>query len=62
MKSYQLLLLLLINPVLSGCGQSGPLYLPGQVPPIHVQPEVKPEPKPEIKPETKPDIKPETNQ
>ncbi|MDP1772772.1 MAG: hypothetical protein Q8L15_10850 [Methylobacter sp.] len=49
MKSYKLLLLLLLNACLTGCGQPGPLYLPGQVAPIHVEPE--PAPKPEPKPE-----------
>jgi predicted small lipoprotein YifL len=49
MKSYKLLLLLLLNPVLVGCGQPGPLYLPGQQAPIHVEPEPaqNPQPKPE---------------
>jgi len=49
MKSYKLLLLLLLNPVLTGCGQPGPLYLPGQPAPIYVYPE--PAPQPEHKPE-----------
>jgi predicted small lipoprotein YifL len=43
MKSYNLLLLLLI-PVIAGCGQPGPLYLPNQAAPIHVEPEAAPEP------------------
>jgi predicted small lipoprotein YifL len=49
MKPYKLLLLLLLNTSLMGCGQPGPLYLPGQAAPIHVEPELapKPEPKPE---------------
>jgi predicted small lipoprotein YifL len=49
MKPYKLLLLLLLNPVIVGCGQPGPLYLPGQPAPIHVEPEPaqKPQPKPE---------------
>jgi len=49
MKPYKLLLLLLLNPVIVCCGQPGPLYLPGQAAPIHVEPEhaPKPEPKPE---------------
>lgn len=25
--------------MMAGCGQSGPLYLPDQPPPIHVEPE-----------------------
>ncbi|MFU8788921.1 MAG: LPS translocon maturation chaperone LptM [Methylobacter sp.] len=44
MKPYQLLLPLLISAVVSGCGQTGPLYLPDQPPPIHVPPEPKPDP------------------
>ncbi|MGZ4998243.1 MAG: LPS translocon maturation chaperone LptM [Methylobacter sp.] len=49
MKPYKLLLLLLLSPVIVGCGQPGPLYLPGQPAPIHVEPEPaqKPQPKPE---------------
>jgi predicted small lipoprotein YifL len=49
MKPYKLLLLLLLNPCLAGCGQPGPLYLPGQAAPIYVEPE------PAAKPESKPD-------
>jgi predicted small lipoprotein YifL len=41
MKNYLLLLLL---PLICSCGQTGPLYLPGTPPPIHVKKEVKPEP------------------
>ncbi|TRW93289.1 LPS translocon maturation chaperone LptM [Candidatus Methylobacter oryzae] len=46
MKSYKLLVLLLLNPLIVGCGQPGPLYLPGQAAPIHVEPEpvAKPDP------------------
>ncbi|MCK9395246.1 MAG: lipoprotein [Methylobacter sp.] len=49
MKPYKLLLLVLLNSVVAGCGQPGPLYLPGQAAPIHVEPEPSktPEPKPE---------------
>lgn len=52
MKPYNILLLLL-NMILAGCGQPGPLYLPGHAAPIYVAPEpaLKPEPKPEPKPE-----------
>jgi predicted small lipoprotein YifL len=57
MKPYKLLLLLLLNSVVTGCGQPGPLYLPGQVAPIHVEPEPAQKPKP--KPEQAP--KPEQN-
>jgi predicted small lipoprotein YifL len=39
MKNYKLLLLLLLGSVAAGCGQPGPLYLPDQPPPIHVEPE-----------------------
>jgi len=49
MKPYKLLLLLLLHAGLMGCGQPGPLYLPDQAAPIHVEPE--PAPKPESKPE-----------
>ncbi|MFZ2404772.1 MAG: lipoprotein [Methylobacter sp.] len=49
MKPYKFLLLLLPYAALAGCGQPGPLYLPGQPAPIHVEPEhaPKPEPKPD---------------
>jgi len=49
MKPYKLLLLLLLSSDLAGCGQPGPLYLPDQAAPIHVEPEPasKPEPTPE---------------
>jgi predicted small lipoprotein YifL len=43
MKNYSLFLLLLT--ALTGCGQVGPLYLPGTPPPIHVEPESQPEAK-----------------
>jgi predicted small lipoprotein YifL len=47
MKPYKLLLLfLLLNTGLTGCGQPGPLYLPNQAAPIHVQPAPEPESKP----------------
>jgi predicted small lipoprotein YifL len=39
MKPSKLFLFLLLNTVLAGCGQPGPLYLPGHAPPIHVEPE-----------------------
>ncbi|MGJ0492285.1 LPS translocon maturation chaperone LptM [Methylobacter sp.] len=39
MKNYKLLLLLLLSSVAAGCGQPGPLYLPGQPAPIHVEPD-----------------------
>ncbi|MCF7965116.1 lipoprotein [Methylobacter sp. Wu8] len=51
MKPYKLLLLVLLNSFVAGCGQPGPLYLPGQAAPIHVEPE--PAPEPETKPEKK---------
>lgn len=50
MKHYKLLLLVLFNTALTGCGQIGPLYLPGQAAPIHVEPE--PAQKPELEPKT----------
>jgi predicted small lipoprotein YifL len=49
MKRYKLLLFLLLNTGLAACGQPGPLYLPTQAAPIHVEPELAP--KPEAKPE-----------
>lgn len=48
MKNYSLFLLLLT--ALTGCGQLGPLYLPGTPPPIHVEPEPKPEAKKPLPP------------
>jgi len=47
MKAYKLLIFLLLNAGLMGCGQTGPLYLPGQAAPIHVEPEPAPKPEPE---------------
>lgn len=35
---------LLLALLVSGCGQTGPLYLPDAPPPIHVEPEPDPEP------------------
>ncbi|MGZ4970411.1 MAG: lipoprotein [Methylobacter sp.] len=46
MKPFKLLLLLLLITDLAGCGQPGPLYLPGQAAPIHVEPEPAPKPEP----------------
>lgn len=43
MKIHTYLLFLLITPVLTNCGQPGPLYLPTEKPPIHVEPEPQPE-------------------
>ena len=34
---------LLLPLLLSACGQPGPLYLPGQKPPIYVEPSPEPE-------------------
>jgi predicted small lipoprotein YifL len=59
MKTSQLFLFLAACSVLTGCGQLGPLYLPGTAPPIYVPPEPKAEPKP--KPELKSEPKPEKN-
>lgn len=39
MKVHNLLKLLCLTLLLSGCGQMGPLYLPGTAPPIHVEKE-----------------------
>jgi predicted small lipoprotein YifL len=55
MKPYKLLLLLLLNTVLASCGQPGPLYLPDQAAPIHVEPEPAPKPESTPEPERKPD-------
>ncbi|MGR9072503.1 MAG: LPS translocon maturation chaperone LptM [Gammaproteobacteria bacterium] len=33
----RLLLILITTWLLSACGQTGPLYLPGEEPPIHVE-------------------------
>ncbi|MGZ5006936.1 MAG: LPS translocon maturation chaperone LptM [Methylobacter sp.] len=46
MKLYKLSLLIPLITALAGCGQPGPLYLPGQAAPIHVEPEPAPKPKP----------------
>ncbi|MFA5922550.1 MAG: lipoprotein [Methylococcaceae bacterium] len=53
MKTRQLLLFLAACSALTGCGQPGPLYLPGTTPPIHVEPE--PEPEAEAEAEPKPE-------
>ncbi|MGR9052016.1 MAG: LPS translocon maturation chaperone LptM [Gammaproteobacteria bacterium] len=37
MKTPLLLLWLTLLSVLTACGQTGPLYLPDQPPPIHVE-------------------------
>lgn len=37
MKVHYLLTLLFLTDLLYGCGQIGPLYLPGTPPPIHVE-------------------------
>jgi predicted small lipoprotein YifL len=55
MKTTQLFLFLAACSALTGCGQIGPLYLPGTAPPIYVPPEPKAEPKPELKSEPKPE-------
>jgi predicted small lipoprotein YifL len=44
MKNFSFALLLL-SLTLSGCGQPGPLYLPGTKPPFYVPPEPEPEAK-----------------
>jgi predicted small lipoprotein YifL len=43
MKTCQLLMFLASCPTITGCGQIGPLYLPGTAPPVHVEREQKPE-------------------
>jgi len=50
--------LLLTGLILSGCGQPGPLYLPGDKPPIYVPPEAQPETKTEPKPAPTPQLPP----
>jgi predicted small lipoprotein YifL len=45
-KHYKLFLFLIFNIMLAGCGQSGPLYLPGHAAPIHVEPTPAPKPEP----------------
>ncbi|MGR9045971.1 MAG: LPS translocon maturation chaperone LptM [Gammaproteobacteria bacterium] len=37
MKTPLFLILLPLLTLLSGCGQTGPLYLPDEPPPIHVE-------------------------
>jgi predicted small lipoprotein YifL len=56
MKTCQLLMFLALCPTLTGCGQIGPLYLPGTKPAIYVPPEPEPEskPKPEVKSQPNP--------
>jgi len=39
MRICQLSLILLLGWVMAGCGQPGPLYLPGKAAPVHVEPE-----------------------
>ena len=39
MKFYHLFSCLLFSQLIIACGQQGPLYLPGDEPPIHVEPE-----------------------
>jgi predicted small lipoprotein YifL len=46
MKPFKLLPLVPLIMGLAGCGQPGPLYLPGQAAPIHVEPEPAPKPEP----------------
>jgi predicted small lipoprotein YifL len=43
MTNFRLFLILLLGWLMTGCGQPGPLYLPGSKAPIHVEPEPKPE-------------------
>jgi predicted small lipoprotein YifL len=49
MKIYTLLSLLLLSYLLYGCGQTGPLYLPGTPPPIHTDSHEKQSQLPETK-------------
>lgn len=41
MKHTALLLLIALGLLVQACGQTGPLYLPDQKPPIYVPPEEK---------------------
>jgi predicted small lipoprotein YifL len=43
MITFRLFLILLLSWLAAGCGQPGPLYLPGSKAPVHVEPEPKPE-------------------
>ena len=54
MKTSQLILLLTVLPTLTGCGQPGPLYLPGTKPAVYVPPEPAPESKPKAEPNPNP--------
>jgi len=54
MKTSQLLMFLALCPTLTGCGQIGPLYLPGTKPAIYVPPEPESKPKPEVKSQPNP--------
>ncbi|MGR8931286.1 MAG: LPS translocon maturation chaperone LptM [Gammaproteobacteria bacterium] len=36
MKGYNILFLLMLTVLAQACGQTGPLYLPGSPPPVHV--------------------------
>ena len=47
MKTIQLFLLLTCYLNLTGCGQTGPLYLPGTPAPIYVPHEPEPNPTPD---------------
>ncbi len=42
MKNYSFFTLLFLTFLVSGCGQTGPLYLPDALPPIHTE-KTKPE-------------------
>jgi predicted small lipoprotein YifL len=55
MKTSQFFLFLVACSALTGCGQIGPLYLPGTAAPIYVPPEPKTEPKAKLKPAPKPE-------
>ncbi len=43
MKKPAFVFTVLIGGFLAGCGQTGPLYLPDEPPPIHVEPETETE-------------------
>lgn len=52
-KTLSVIITSLFCLVVTGCGQTGPLYLPGQKPPVYVHPE--PIPEPEDEPEYTPE-------